>query len=58
MRQACRKYGKAMGTGCYSLYHAKQCRDLGDTILLVAGDDGYLASESRRCIEALRRPPL
>jgi len=55
VRQVCKKYGKAMGTGCYSLEHAKQCRDLGDTLLLVAGDDGYLASESRRCIQELSR---
>lgn len=55
VRQACKKFGKAMGTGCYSLEHAKQCRDLGDTLLLVAGDDGYLASESRRCIQELLR---
>jgi hypothetical protein len=44
-----------MGTGCYSLNHAAECRDKGDTMLLVAGDDGYLASESRRCLEALGR---
>jgi 2-keto-3-deoxy-L-rhamnonate aldolase RhmA len=54
VRQSCKKHGKAMGTGCYSLEHAQQCRDLGDTLLLVAGDDGYLAAESRRCIQALR----
>ena len=56
VRQACRKYRKAMGTGCYSLAHAVECRDQGDSLLLVAGDDGYLASESRRCLEALGRP--
>jgi 2-keto-3-deoxy-L-rhamnonate aldolase RhmA len=53
VRQACKKHGKSMGTGCYSLEHAKQCRDLGDTLLLVAGDDGYLTSEARRCIQVL-----
>jgi 2-keto-3-deoxy-L-rhamnonate aldolase RhmA len=53
VRKSCKKHGKSMGTGCYSLEHAKQCRDLGDTLLLVAGDDGYLASESRRCIQEL-----
>jgi 4-hydroxy-2-oxoheptanedioate aldolase len=55
VRQACKKHGKAMGTGCYRLEHAKQCRDLGDSLLLAAGDDGYLASEAGRCIRELRR---
>jgi len=54
VRQACKKHRKAMGTGCYSLEHAKQCRDLGDSLLLAAGDDGYLASEAGRCIRELR----
>jgi 4-hydroxy-2-oxoheptanedioate aldolase len=55
VRKACRKFGKAMGSGCYSLDHALKCRELGDTLLLVAGDDGFLASESRRCLEAFGR---
>jgi 2-keto-3-deoxy-L-rhamnonate aldolase RhmA len=55
VRVACRQRKKAMGSGCYSLEHAKQCRDLGDTLLLMAGDDGYLAAESRRCLEAMGR---
>ena len=54
-RKACRKYGKAMGTGCYSLEHAQHCAGLGDTLLLVAGDDTLLASESRRTIGELRK---
>jgi 4-hydroxy-2-oxoheptanedioate aldolase len=55
VRRACHEFGKAMGTGCYSLEHAKQCRDLGDTLLLAAGDDLYLASEARRCLRELGR---
>jgi 2-keto-3-deoxy-L-rhamnonate aldolase RhmA len=54
VRAACKRHGKAMGTGCYSLEHAKACARQGDALLLVAGDDGYLASESRRCIEEMR----
>ena len=57
VRVACRQRKKAMGSGCYSLEHAKQCRDLGDTLLLMAGDDGYLAAESRRSVaETAPRP--
>jgi len=55
VRKACKKHGKAMGTGCYSLEHAKQCRALGDNLLLAAGDDGYLAAEARRCLKELGR---
>jgi len=54
VRVACRKHGKAMGTGCYSLDHAIACRNRGDQLLLVAGDDGFLASESRRCLQVVR----
>lgn len=54
VRTACRRHGKAMGTGCYSLEHARACASQGDGLLLIAGDDGYLASESRRCIAELR----
>lgn len=55
VRQACSKYGKAMGTGCYSLEHAQRCAAEGDVILLVGGDDIFLASESRRWLAALGR---
>ena len=48
VRMACRRHGKAMGHGCQSIEHARECRDLGDTLLLVAGDDAFLASEARR----------
>jgi 2-keto-3-deoxy-L-rhamnonate aldolase RhmA len=51
---ACRKFGKAMGTGCYSLEHARKCVNAQDILLLAGGDDTFLASESRRWIEALR----
>lgn len=54
VRGACLKHGKAMGTGCYSLEHAASCRQRGDTLLLVGGDDVFLANESRRWIGALR----
>jgi 2-keto-3-deoxy-L-rhamnonate aldolase RhmA len=53
VRQACRRHGKAMGHGCQSLEHAKMCRGLGDTLLLVAGDDAFLASEARRYLQEL-----
>lgn len=54
VRQACRRHQKAMGHGCQGLDHAKQCRDLGDTLLLVAGDDSFLASEAQRYLKELR----
>lgn len=53
VRRACQQYGKAMGHGCYSMEHAKKCMALGDTLLLVAGDDGFLAAEARRYVEEL-----
>jgi len=55
VRQACRKFGKAMGTGCYSLEHAQRCAADGDAILLVGGDDVFLAAECRRWLTALRK---
>lgn len=54
VREACRRHGKAMGTGCYSSEHARQCIKDGDALLLVAGDDLYLASEAKRQISLLR----
>jgi len=54
VRSACHKAGKAMGTGCYSLEHARRCAKAGDSLLLVGGDDIFLANESRRWLEALR----
>jgi 2-keto-3-deoxy-L-rhamnonate aldolase RhmA len=54
VREACRRHGKAMGTGCYSTEHAQQCIRDGDALLLVAGDDLFLSSEAKRQISALR----
>ena len=55
IREACKKHGAAMGTGCYSLDHAARCRDSGDKLLLIGGDDGFLTAEARRVIEAVRK---
>jgi len=54
VRAACRRHGKAMGTGCYSSDHAQQCMRDGDQLLLVAGDDLFLAGEAKRQISLLR----
>ena len=55
VRAACAKRGKAMGNGCYSVEHAESCRKKGDCLLLVGGDDIFLANESRRWLGALRK---
>lgn len=54
VRAACRRHGKAMGTGCYSGEHALVCIETGDSLLLVAGDDLFLAGEAKRQIATLR----
>jgi 4-hydroxy-2-oxoheptanedioate aldolase len=54
VRAACRRHGKVMGTGCYNLDFARACARQGDGLLLVASDDGYLASEARRCLGEVR----
>ena len=54
VRSACRRHGKAMGHGCQGLEHARQCAALGETLLLVAGDDGFLAAEAQRYLNELR----
>jgi 2-keto-3-deoxy-L-rhamnonate aldolase RhmA len=54
VRAACHKFRKAMGYGCYSLEHAKSCAAQGDTLLLIGGDDVYLAAEARRWLDALK----
>ena len=54
VRAACRRHGKAMGTGCYSLEFARDCARKGDNLLLVASDDAYLAAEARRCLGEVR----
>jgi 4-hydroxy-2-oxoheptanedioate aldolase len=55
VRKACGKYKKAMGTACFSIDHAKGCAADGDTFLLLGGDTSYLAAESRRWIESVRK---
>jgi 4-hydroxy-2-oxoheptanedioate aldolase len=55
VRDACAKARKAMGTGCYSIEHAQKCRELGDTLLLVGGDEVFLRRESLRWMDALRK---
>lgn len=54
VREACKKYQKAMGTAGYSLDHAQQCAQQGVELLLVGGDDAFLASESARWVKMLR----
>ena len=54
VRKACQKFRKAMGHGCYSIENAKSCAAQHDTLLLIGGDDSYLASEARRWIQAVR----
>jgi 2-keto-3-deoxy-L-rhamnonate aldolase RhmA len=56
VRQACQSHGKAMGHGCYSIEHARHCRSLGDTLLLVASDDGFLATEATRVMNLITEP--
>jgi 2-keto-3-deoxy-L-rhamnonate aldolase RhmA len=58
VRAACRRHGKAMGSGCYSLDFARECAKKGDSLLLVASDDGYLAAEARRCLGEVRAAAL
>jgi 4-hydroxy-2-oxoheptanedioate aldolase len=53
VRAACKRHGKAMGTGCYSIDHAAACRDAGDTLLLVGGDDLALQQTAAATIAAL-----
>jgi 2-keto-3-deoxy-L-rhamnonate aldolase RhmA len=55
VRQACRRHKKVMGTACYNMDHAKRCVAEGDTLLLLGGDTSYLAAESRRWIESMRK---
>jgi 2-keto-3-deoxy-L-rhamnonate aldolase RhmA len=54
VRLACRKHGKAMGTGVYSIEHARRCAAEGDQLLLIGGDDGFLAAEALRVLEDVR----
>jgi len=54
VRAACHRHGKAMGTGTYSLDHAIECRDGGDTLLLVGGDDLALQQGAVAALAAVR----
>lgn len=54
VRIACKKYKKAMGSAAYSLDHAKELVKLGDILLLVGGDDSFVASEAARWLKTLR----
>lgn len=54
VRRACRKHGKAMGTGVYSLEHARRCAAEGDQLLLIGADDGFLTAEALRVLEDVR----
>ena len=53
VREACVRYGKAMGTGTYSGEHAASCIERGDSLLLVAGDDLFLTAEAKRQVAEL-----
>jgi 4-hydroxy-2-oxoheptanedioate aldolase len=54
VRMACKKHHKAMGTAGYSLAHAKQSAREGVQLLLIGGDDTYLAAESARWLAEVR----
>jgi 2-keto-3-deoxy-L-rhamnonate aldolase RhmA len=54
VRQACKRHGKAMGTGTYSLDHARACRDSGDQLLLALVDDQALRDGAVATVAALR----
>ncbi len=54
VRAACRKHGKAMGSGAYSAGNARDCVLAGDQLLLIGSDDAYLATEGRRALEDAR----
>jgi 4-hydroxy-2-oxoheptanedioate aldolase len=56
VRRACRAHHKAMGTGCHSVDHAVQCIRAGDQLLLLGGDDGFLAAEAARVLAAVTAP--
>jgi 2-keto-3-deoxy-L-rhamnonate aldolase RhmA len=54
VRAACKRHGKAMGTGAYSLEHARACLDLGDQLILALVDDQALREGAVATLEALR----
>jgi 4-hydroxy-2-oxoheptanedioate aldolase len=57
VREACRRHGKAMGTGAYSREHAIAARDAGDCFLLALGDDQALREGALATLDALRGDP-
>ena len=54
VKEACARHGKAMGTGAYSLDHARACRDAGVQLLLTLVDDQALRAGALATVEALR----
>jgi hypothetical protein len=43
-----------MGSGCYSLEHAKSCIAAGDALLLVGGDDSFLKTQAQHVLSSIR----
>jgi 2-keto-3-deoxy-L-rhamnonate aldolase RhmA len=54
VREACKRHGKAMGTGAYSLQHASASRDAGDQFLLALVDDQALRERATSILAGLR----
>jgi len=54
VREACKRHGKAMGTGAYSRQHGLASRDAGDQFLLALVDDQALRESASANIAALR----
>ncbi|MGH9158523.1 MAG: HpcH/HpaI aldolase family protein, partial [Vicinamibacteraceae bacterium] len=54
VRTACAKHRKAMGSACQSVEHARQCVEEGYQLLLVYGDDQFIASEAARWLGAIK----
>ena len=54
IRAACKRHGTAMGTGAYSLEHARACLDAGDQLILALVDDQALRAGAEATIAALR----
>jgi 4-hydroxy-2-oxoheptanedioate aldolase len=54
VKQACARHGKPMGTGAYSLEHARACRDQGVGFMLAFGDEDALRLGAAATVDALR----
>jgi len=54
VKQACARHGKPMGTGAYSLEHARACREEGVGLILTFGDEAALRVGALATVEALR----